>query len=91
MPRPDRLPHTLGEQVTKFDWSKAKKRPGKSERLAHQQRHDPALSQRAYREFVTRHHLTCFKCGSPPPLEWAKVGTNKNGHWAICTTCVKRP
>ncbi len=40
-------------------------------------------------EFVVRHDLACFVCGSRIN-EWAKTGTNAKGPWAICLPCVKR-
>jgi hypothetical protein len=42
-------------------------------------------------EFVTRHGLSCFRCGATV-AEWVAGGKNQWGkYWTICSTCVRKP
>jgi hypothetical protein len=49
-----------------------------------------AERQRALQEFVWKHDLSCFKCGSRGPIEWAKTGISARGPWAICGPCANK-
>jgi hypothetical protein len=77
--------------MAKLDWEKAKrqeavggrKRP-KGNRQARQAEH---VRQMALVEFVTKHDLSCFKCGDQLN-KWAKTGVSRRGPWAICVDCV---
>jgi hypothetical protein len=71
--------------VTKFDWSKAQPKPAPAPR---DNRRSAMLRQDAMLEFVARHDLACFKCGTYEG-EWAKTGVSGRGPWAICVNCVR--
>lgn len=73
--------------MTRLDYGKAKARD-RSRAAAHagRKRSDNDLRQTAYLNFVARHKIACFKCGTTAAA-WAKVGTSRRGPWAICTTC----
>jgi hypothetical protein len=76
----------------RLDWEKARRRElvahdpiGKRERKKRSQER----RQRALADFVSRHEISCFKCGKDK-AEWATCGTSKRGPWTICIKCVKR-
>lgn len=46
------------------------------------------LRQDAVAEYVAKHELACFKCGTREG-EWAKTGRSGRGPWAICADCVR--
>jgi hypothetical protein len=71
--------------VTKLDWSKAKPKPEPEPR---DNRRAAMLRQTAMAEYVARHDLACFKCGTREG-EWAKTGVSGRGPWAICANCVR--
>jgi hypothetical protein len=72
--------------VTKLDWSKAKPKPAPTTR---DNRRTALVRQTAMVEFVARHDLACFKCGTRVG-EWAKTGVSaRGGAWAICVNCVR--
>lgn len=71
-----------------MDWDKAKRKsaapaPKPASRKQQDQR------QKALAEFVAKHDLSCFKCGSSDG-PWAKTGIGKSGLWAICVECTKK-
>jgi len=46
--------------------------------------------QQRRQQWVTKHSLSCFKCGSTWN-DWA-AGGNTNGRlWVVCTRCVREP
>lgn len=74
----------------RLDWDKAKqparRRPSGTKRTSLKQREQRMW---AMVEFVQRHNISCFKCGSVS-AEWAKTGTSRRGPWAICVFCVSK-
>lgn len=71
--------------MAKLDWSKAKPTPAPAPR---DNRRSAMPRQTAMAEFVGRHELACFKCGTCEG-EWAKTGITRRGPWAICANCVR--
>jgi len=70
----------------RLDWEKAKRGslapPPQRDTRKQQMQRQVALS-----EFVAKHDLACFKCGSTEG-PWAKTGVSNRGPSAICTACV---
>ena len=71
--------------MTKLDWEKAKPKPAQKPR---DNRKAAMLRQEAMAEYVAKHELACFKCGTRQG-EWAKTGRSRSGPWAICANCVR--
>jgi hypothetical protein len=75
----------------RLDWEKARRQeleqPRRRNRHASKVR-AKARAQGARHEFVQKHGVGCFKCGTQA-AEWAKTGISKRGPWAICVPCVK--
>ena len=71
--------------MTKLDWDKAKPKPAPG---PGDNRKAAMLRQTAMAEYVAKHELACFKCGTREG-EWAKTGRNRRGPWAICADCVR--
>ena len=71
--------------MTKLDWSKAKPKPAPTPRNT---RKSAMLRQTALVDFVARHDLACFRCGTREGM-WAKTGVSGRGPWAICVSCVR--
>ena len=60
-----------------------------SEVLKHEA--DKKILQEKQQAWVTKHGLSCFRCGATVS-EWAKGGVNERGRaWVICKTCVRKP
>jgi hypothetical protein len=71
--------------MTKLDWNKAKPKQASEPR---DNRKAAMTRQAAMAEYVSKHDLACFKCGTRR-AEWAKTGRGKHGPWAICVNCVR--
>ena len=71
--------------MTKLDWDKAKPKPAPTPRDTRKQ---AMRRQDALAEYVAKHDLACFKCGTREG-EWAKTGRSARGPWAICANCVR--
>jgi hypothetical protein len=71
--------------VTKLNWEKAKPKQAPK---PPDNRKSAMLREEAMAEYVAKHDLVCFKCGTRE-AEWAKTGRSGRGPWAICVNCVR--
>ena len=71
--------------MTKLEWDKAKPKPAPTPR---DNRKAAMHRQTAMADYVAKHDLACFKCGTREG-EWAKTGRSGRGPWAICVNCVR--
>lgn len=71
--------------MTKIDWEKAEPKPPQQPR---DNRKAAMHRQDAMADYVVKHDLACFKCGTRE-AEWAKTGRSGRGPWAICVDCAR--